>query len=50
VLFDETYIHVFGYVYQVRLVGKQIKAESLFACYTFKHAIVGGLLYVVFLS
>ena len=41
---------VFGYAYRVRLVGKQIKAESRFAYYTFKYAILGGLLYWIFLS
>jgi beta-hydroxylase len=41
---------VFGYAYRVRPVGKWIKADSRFACYTFKHAIFAGLLHWIFLS
>jgi len=41
---------VFGYAYQVRLAGKRLKAKSRFAYYALKYAIVGGLLYWIFLS
>ena len=41
---------VFGYAYQVRLVGKRLKAKSRFAYYAVKYAIIGGLLYWIFLS
>jgi beta-hydroxylase len=40
----------FGYVYQVRLVGKRLKAKSHFAYYSLKYAIMGGLLYWIFLA
>jgi beta-hydroxylase len=41
---------IFGYAYQVRLVGKRLKAKSSFAYYTLKYAIIGGLFYWIFLS
>jgi beta-hydroxylase len=41
---------VFGYAYHVRLVGKRLKAKSRFAYYAVKYAIIGGLLYWIFLS
>jgi len=41
---------VFGYAYRVRLVGKWLKAKSRFAYYAVKYAILGGLLYWIFLS
>ena len=64
VLFDETFIHyaenesepvgvlnkVFGYVYQVRLVGKRLKARSRLAYYTVKYVLFGAPLYWIFLS
>ena len=41
---------VFGYAYRVRLVGKWLKARSTFAYYALKYALIGGLLYWIFLS
>lgn len=41
---------VFGYVYQVRLLGKRLKARSRFAYYCVKYVLFGGLLYWIFLS
>jgi beta-hydroxylase len=41
---------VFGYAYQVRLVGKRLKASSRFAYYAVKYALLGGLFYWIFLS
>ena len=41
---------VFGYAYQVRLLGKRLKANSRFAYYAVKYVLVGGLFYWVFLS
>ena len=41
---------LFGYVYQVRLLGKRIKAKSRFAYYALKYAIIGGLFYWIFRS
>jgi beta-hydroxylase len=40
----------FGYLYQVRLVGKQLKARSRFAYYAVKYALLGGLFYWIFLT
>jgi beta-hydroxylase len=42
--------HVFGYAYQVRLVGKSLKARSQFAYYAVKYALMFGLFYWIFLS
>lgn len=39
---------IFGYAYQVRVVGKKIKAKSRFAYYALKYLIIGGLLYAIF--
>lgn len=41
---------VFGYVYQVRLVGKRLKARSRLAYYMVKYVLFGALLYWIFLS
>lgn len=41
---------VFGYAYQVRLVGKHLKANSRLAYYAVKYALLGGLFYWIFLS
>jgi beta-hydroxylase len=40
--------HVFGYVYQVRLLGKRIKAWNRSVYYALKWALIGGLLYWIF--
>ena len=40
--------HVFGYVYQVRLLGKRIKAWNRRVYYALKWALIGGLLYWIF--
>jgi beta-hydroxylase len=39
---------MFGYVYQVRLVGKRLKKMNRTLYYAVKYAIIAGLLYVVF--
>ena len=41
---------IFGYAYRVRLVGKALKAKSRFAYYSVKYALIGSLLYWIFLS
>jgi beta-hydroxylase len=41
---------VFGYAYRARLAGKWLKARSSFAYYALKYALIGGLLYWIFLS
>ena len=40
--------HVFGYAYQVRLVGKRLKTWNKAAYYAVKWAILGALLYAIF--
>lgn len=39
---------LFGYVYQLRLVGKRLKAWNRKVYYAFKYALVGGLLFLLF--
>jgi len=41
---------IFRYAYRVRLAGKALKARSRFAYYAVKYALIGGLLYWIFLS
>lgn len=41
---------IFGYAYQVRLVGKRLKAKSRHAYYALKYAIIAGLFYWIFLA
>jgi len=40
---------VFGYAYQIRLVGKRLKAKSRFAYYAVKYVLIGALFYWIFL-
>ncbi len=41
---------VFDYAYRARLAGKWLKARSRFTYYALKYALIGGLLYWIFLS
>jgi beta-hydroxylase len=41
---------LFSYVYQVRLFGKRIKEKSRFAYYTLKWALIGGIVYLIFVG
>jgi beta-hydroxylase len=40
----------FGYIYQVRLVGKRLKAKSHLVYYAVKYAILGGPFFRIFLT
>ena len=41
---------LFAYVYHVRLFGKRIKEKSRFAYYTLKWALIGGIVYLIFVG
>jgi beta-hydroxylase len=42
--------HAFRCAYRVRLAGKRLKAKNRVAYYAVKYALLGGLLYWMFLS